>query len=204
MKKNRSKGFSLIELLTVVGIMALLMSISIPAIGTLARSSGVNQGASNLTALLEEARVSAMANSTYVYVGLDGSSNPDELHVSTMLSPTAEGNNTTNLVPLGKPVVLSKVNLTDSVQAPGAAVGSDVVNATESEISQLKRTVGGKTVNYAHVIKFAPDGTASAQANGISRWIQIGLAPASGKQSNPNAALIQISGLTGYVQIFRL
>ncbi|MDX6765812.1 MAG: prepilin-type N-terminal cleavage/methylation domain-containing protein [Candidatus Methylacidiphilales bacterium] len=207
MNWRKSQGFTLIELLIVVSIMALLVSLAVPALSSLSKSSGFSQSISNLTAQLDDARSLAMANNTYVYVGLNTAGTGGGIQLTSMLSKSAEDDTSAaNLLPLGKPVVLNRVSIKNSVSVTGAASGGDVLDAATSgtgRIPTLQRQVAGSLMNYPYVIKFAPDGSASALVDGLSRWIQIGLAPAYSNSSNTNVAVIQISGLTGNVQVFR-
>ena len=209
MKKRNfhSSGFTIIEILTVLAVASILLSLSVTAFQSLSRSSGLTAGVSNLSSLLERAQVYAMANSTYVYLGLDTTTSPGDMEVSTMFSPTADSTTTSNLLPVGKSVILSKINLSTALQVQshvtGAATGTSVVDAAASQIHSIQMQAGGKTYTCNYVIKFAPDGTATAQTNGISRWIQIGLTPNAVASSSPNMALIQVTGLTGCVQVFR-
>ncbi len=197
----------MVEILTVLAIASILLSLSVTAFQSLSRSSGLTAGVSNLSALLERAQVYAMANSTYVYLGMDTTTSPGDMEVSTMFSPTADSTTTSNLLPVGKSVILSKISLSTALQVQshvtGAATGASVVDAAASQIHSIQMQAGGKTYNCSYVIKFAPDGTATAQTSGISRWIQIGLTPNAVASSSSNMALIQVTGLTGCVQVFR-
>lgn len=144
-----------------------------------------------------------MANSTFVYFGLSPDAAKGELRVTGMSSPTGEGDNTSNLTPLGRAFVFDRVVLSDDVIVPGAQQGQSASRPSESAFPSFQRSVAGRSQTFDQVIRFGPDGTATVSANGVSRWIQIGLRPARSGQGDPNTAVIQISGLTGTVEVFR-
>jgi prepilin-type N-terminal cleavage/methylation domain-containing protein len=67
---NRRRGFTLIELIVVISIMAFLVLVGAPAFNLIGNSRDVSQSASDITSTLESARAYAMANNTYVFVGI--------------------------------------------------------------------------------------------------------------------------------------
>jgi len=81
-------GFTLLELLIVVGIIALLMLLIVPAFTTIKSGTDVTSALYGIQGLLENARTYAKANHTYVFVGfaeVDASINPS-------VSPQLAGN----------------------------------------------------------------------------------------------------------------
>jgi type II secretory pathway pseudopilin PulG len=62
-------AFSLIEMLTVVGIIVAMMMLAGPAFQAMKRSGDVTQGAYSISGTLEQARAYATANNTYAWVG---------------------------------------------------------------------------------------------------------------------------------------
>ncbi len=65
-------GFSLIELLVVIGIMAIILAIASPYVPGLLRGNQFDANVNNLTGILDEAREAATANNTYVWVAFTG------------------------------------------------------------------------------------------------------------------------------------
>ena len=63
------RGFTLIELMVVIGIMALLLALLIPAVNPLKRASDLTSAAYTINGALQQGRAFAMANNTYVWVG---------------------------------------------------------------------------------------------------------------------------------------
>jgi prepilin-type N-terminal cleavage/methylation domain-containing protein len=72
-------GFTLLELLIVVGIISLLLVLMIPAFTSLKSAGDISDAIYGIKGLLENARTYAKANHTYVFVGfaeVDASVNP--------------------------------------------------------------------------------------------------------------------------------
>lgn len=65
------RGFTLIEMLVVVGIILAMMALLVPAFNGIKTGSDVNSIAYEIKSTLDQARAYAMANGTYVYVGLE-------------------------------------------------------------------------------------------------------------------------------------
>ena len=66
---QRFNGFTLLELLIVVGIMALLLVLIAPAFTTIKGGTDVTSAAYTIKGVLDTARTYAKANNTYVWVG---------------------------------------------------------------------------------------------------------------------------------------
>src|SRR5437773_2892534 len=67
--KSIQAGFTLLELLIVVGIIALLMVLIAPAFTTIKGGSDVTSAAYTIKGVLDTARTYAKANNTYIWVG---------------------------------------------------------------------------------------------------------------------------------------
>src|SRR5437773_9174206 len=70
---QRSWAFTLIEMLVVMGIIAILMVLLAPAFTSLKSAGDVTSAAYTVKGVLDTARTYAMANSTYTWVGFYGS-----------------------------------------------------------------------------------------------------------------------------------
>lgn len=66
---RRKAGFTLMELILVVGIMALLMIVVLPAVNGLKNARNITDAAYSIKDLLELARNHALLNTTYTWVG---------------------------------------------------------------------------------------------------------------------------------------
>jgi prepilin-type N-terminal cleavage/methylation domain-containing protein len=67
----RQDGFTLVELLVVIGMMVLLSSLAIPALESLKKADSLNSATASVATLLDEARAYAMAHNTYVFIGFE-------------------------------------------------------------------------------------------------------------------------------------
>lgn len=72
------QGFSLIELLVVIGIMAILAAMALPSIQGLAGSAGRKGAVNSLLGTFEQARAAALETGTNTYVGFADRHFPDE------------------------------------------------------------------------------------------------------------------------------
>src|SRR5262249_31678218 len=63
-------AFTLLELLIVIGVIAILCVLIVPAFTTMTNASGVASAIYGVQGVLENARAYAKANHTYVFVGL--------------------------------------------------------------------------------------------------------------------------------------
>src|SRR6266513_2502174 len=68
-KRGRCRGFTLLELLVVIGIIALLMVLIVPAFTNMKSGTDVTSAAYTIKGVLDTARTYAKANNTYTWVG---------------------------------------------------------------------------------------------------------------------------------------
>jgi prepilin-type N-terminal cleavage/methylation domain-containing protein len=68
--KIRRAGFTLVELLVVVGIIVLMMTLVVPAFNAIRGGTDFTSEVFDISGLLEEARAYAMSNNTFVLVGI--------------------------------------------------------------------------------------------------------------------------------------
>ena len=69
-QRERPGGFTLLELLIVIGLIAILLVLVGPAFTTMKSGSDVTSAIYGVKGVLENARAYAKANHTYVFVGL--------------------------------------------------------------------------------------------------------------------------------------
>jgi prepilin-type N-terminal cleavage/methylation domain-containing protein len=69
-ERGRSSGFTLLELLIVVGIIAILFVLIAPAFTTIKSGTDVTSAAYTIKGVLDTARTYAKANNTYTWVGI--------------------------------------------------------------------------------------------------------------------------------------
>lgn len=197
------RGFSLIELLTVIAIMALLSGVGNIAVQSLGQSQKVGTAAEQLREAVELARVRSMVTGVYHWVGIrpdvDGKNLLVRLYRAT--NPSANG----STIPgerYGREVKLPMVRISDSIGADGSRPSADATLSTTGAWLAVAPSgeirldaVTGFWSDQARSIEFQEPPTA------MNRWIQIGLSPEVGPDSN--FAVIQIAGLTGQTEIYR-
>src|SRR6476469_6179666 len=132
------RGFTLLELLVVVGIIGLLLVLIAPAFTTIKGGTDVTSAAYTIQGVLDTARTYAKANNTYTWVGFfeEDASNPPLAGVGrivmsivaskdgTMIyNPTNLGqqNLTSGLVQVGKLTKIDNMHLWTHTDAPSGA-----------------------------------------------------------------------------------
>src|SRR5713101_3892712 len=141
---QRFNGFTLLELLIVVGIIGLLMVLIAPAFTTIKGGGDVTSAAYTIKGVLDTARTYAKANNTYVWVGFFEenvsnplSPNPDAPTIGRLVMSivaSSDGTNVasssgtiapTKLIQVGKLTKIDNVHLATNLSAgSGAPPGS--------------------------------------------------------------------------------
>ena len=205
---RRRSGFTFIELLTVITIIAAVTSLSVPALQSLRSSQTVNQAIGNVSDTVEFARKFAMANHTYVRVGFSEAAvypgNPVESTIVITLysvDGTLDAATGTDMADsskwqiLGKPMVLSSFKADDNLGSSGDDTPSS------SNIAQLTRQVaalGG--VSFKSFIQCNPNGETCVSTSGPSRYIKMGWVSSVAKN---NLFVVRLSGINGSISILR-
>lgn len=214
---DRTRAFTLLELLTVLGIMALVSIASVPAVSALTKSSKINQAMSQITGTLEQARQYAVANNTYTWVAFyqdNNSTDGSKVHVATLGSK--DGTDPTDGFTMGGSVDMEKViplNRNASfaqVQLKQAGANAwptlpAVPAVYLSNTVSFGVNIPGKGVTaFNQVVQFTPAGEAKVSP-GIPSVIELGLRPvhAGNAENADNIAVIRIAGMTGQTRLFR-
>lgn len=220
---SRCKAFSLVELLVVVGIVGVLTVAAVPAFSNLRGAGAVTRGAYDLASMLEQARTYAVANNTYVFVGLlerDGNdatrSGIGELWIAAVASKDGTKNfgaNSANLMPLSKIIKYSELHLADELPSTGdlaRPVVEDAFrlgNSAATAPNSFSMTQAGTAMQFTKIIQFDPRGTAKipSSVSAIPSKMEIGLAEARGNTalSSQNCAALVVDGVTGSVRVYR-
>lgn len=197
-------AFSLVELLVVLAIVTALIGATAPSFTSILMGTGVDAAAGQMAGAFEQAHALAITNHSYVYVAMN-QVNSNTLMLAIADSPSGDSDikSASAIVRIAK---LMNVTLMDSsnvrglVSLPDAATNADSI--TNSKIGSLTLQLGGTSVQCDYVVRIAPSGQAFTNSTGISRYIQVGLAPAH-RPNSKDLALIQMTGLTGNVSIFQ-
>jgi prepilin-type N-terminal cleavage/methylation domain-containing protein len=152
LQRERASAFTLLELLIVIGIIAILLVLIAPAFTTIKSAGDVTSAAYTIKGVLDTARTYAKANNTYTWVGFyeEDVSQPSIAHGadpctgcigrlvmsivaskngSIIYDPTnlAQQNLTTSLIQLGKLTKIDNVHLwthTDAPSGTGSTFGA--------------------------------------------------------------------------------
>ena len=228
-----SRGFTLVELLVVVGIIALLMVLVAPAFTSIKSAGDVTSAAYTVKGVLDTARTYAKTNNTYTWVGFAGSigSNQQQYvtgQVKVAIVASKDGTNlwstnntlpSASLIQLGKMMTLDNVHIGDTGTPTndGTDFESRANVDSDHRISTSPNTPYPFTVQqttFNKWIQFSPRGEALVHGGSfnIVEDTEVGVLPTHGtalavRQSGNswlgNVAAVQIKGFAGNTRIYR-
>ncbi len=199
-------GFTMIELLVVITIMAILSILIVPASASLLASANFRSNVTVVDGILEEAYSAALARNTYVWIGFSQLSiNGGGVGIVAVYSPHEDPNDFPgNVNLLTKPVFLHNINLGNisaaQISNPNRMTTS-VGQITGANLGSFAAPIGGSSQTLSYVIKITPSGQISLSTSNKYAWIEIGLAPLNG--NGKNAAVLQMNAFTGRVATYR-
>lgn len=214
---HRSRcGFSVLELLTVMGVIAVLIGMLVPAVSSWRGSGDLTKTVYDVSGLLEAARTQAMARNSYVWVGFasdqDASSAVNEKQLVVAVKTAPDGAkppnlNAASLINLGKPQTFNNVQLSSGLGTyDGKKPVADKQLASTSSTDSFSASRNGVNYTFSKILEFNSVGEVRI-LNEVqpSRWIEIGLLPTHGQvvDTQGNSAALQIGGLTGQPRVFR-
>ena len=213
---NHSRGFTLMELLTVMSIMAVVVGLSVPALQGMAGAGSVNQSIGDLSGALESARAYAMANHTYVRVGLAQVA-ADTIHaqpsVAVVMIFSADGEldaaastdmaDSTKWPLVRPPLLLQNLVFSDTLNGATPNTSSDSY-PSQTDIGHL--ALAGMPalsgVSFTAFVQFEPSGEARVMTTQLARNIKIALDKPSPQQGK-NPFILRLSGVNGSILVLR-
>jgi prepilin-type N-terminal cleavage/methylation domain-containing protein len=226
-ERRRCHGFTLLELLIVIGIIAVLLVLIASAFTTIKSGGDVTSATYTIKGALDTARTYAKANNTYTWVGFAGSigttvtgqvqiaivASKDGTDLGTGANITGPPNDiTTGVTPVGKLLRIDNIDIGDT----GVPTNDGTEFGNRPAVDSAYRVSASGDTDYPFVvqqvtfkrwIRFSPRGEAVVKggATQIARYAEVGVLPTYGTTLavTPNIAAIQISGLGGSVRIYR-
>lgn len=204
-------GFSLIELLVVIAIISLLAGLAVPAFHSIGQARGAAEAADRIAASIEFARAEAVSRKTFVWLGIQETTNAGNPALRLGIVCSADG--TTNSLPLnlrqlGQPVLVDRVGILPYAQLD---VGTNLSQAVDLAGSPggLDFQIGGTRFASRRTIAFTPLGEAGT--NPAPAWphsfdpvLAIGIRQARGTNLSTNSDIaVAIDGATGFGTILR-
>ena len=230
-RRNGRGGFTLVELLTVMAIIAIVTGVVVSGIPGIKGAGDINKAAEDISGALEQARTMAMAGNTYAWVGFfeENASAPGvaggtgQVVISITTATDGTNLNSTGTAPSALPYG-SLIQVNRLLRIPNLHLDSlaatDVPTRTTVPAStyQVANTAFANgttfpfplsatpTYNFTQVIQFNPQGDASRIYASPVQLMEIGLRPARGSAINTTSkdlVAIQIAGIGGKVTVYR-
>ena len=228
--RSGRRGFSLLELLTVLVIISIMSALVVAAIGSLGKADGFNSATTALSTLLEQARAYAMANNTYVFVGIEetdasqpagGAQNSGIGRVALQAYASLDG--TLNLA-AGNRQAIDRLQILNNLHIPASlsATSGTLANRPSADYSLGSSTgstsyptvssgniITAGNFTFTKVIAFDALGVVhipTSPAISGFQYIEIDAEPTNGtviSTNTTNVSAIQIDATTGAVTVFR-
>ena len=180
-KKSSDGGFTLIELMIVVGILSIIMAVAIPTITTWLPKYRVNSAARDIGSTMQMARLKAASNAVEYRVVINKSVAPLSIQVekgNTMSGSTAWTVETNNYKEFEREIVFNSIT-------PAS---------TEQNV-QIYRTDGTTPAGLCNIVRFSPNGSTNV---GSELVVQLTSSKDAAAQYS-----VKVSNTTGRVKVDR-
>jgi prepilin-type N-terminal cleavage/methylation domain-containing protein len=214
-------AFTLVELLVVISIMSVLAAVTTWSIYGNQTSGRANAAILTLGGFVDECRQYAIANNTYVYVGIcqnPAATGPaSEVWLGAVASSdgtdvSSAGKNTltvgTNVKAISKLMILQGVDIQNATQSQFATATnwtapSGATDASQPGAAQIG-PLGAANAMIPLSFYFAPDGSVSTNGT-VTTCLALGLEISAGSTPSHHVdpAVFQVTGLTGITKVFR-
>ncbi len=202
--RKHPTGFSVLELLLVLGIVAVMASFSTFAISSLTHSRYLDHASREIAGLIEQSQIHAVANQQPVWLGfanLDSGSNTGVLVTAFAEVESATGD--LQFEPLSRPKFLSRVSLGRSSFTTANTTNildvSEDFNATLSVLPVGR--VGATNHELEHVIRIGVGGDIQTAPNNMPRRLEIVLMRSDARAGNGGVSrALAIDGLMGSIE----
>ncbi|HSI82856.1 MAG: Tfp pilus assembly protein FimT/FimU [Candidatus Methylacidiphilales bacterium] len=213
-RRASSAGFTLAELIVVIGIVLTMSALTGPAIRSLSGAGTVNKASEDLARTVELARSHAMANQTYVRLCIS-----DEVADTVVMLPifsadgTLDADTAADMSDVKKwpamnmPLILSQFSMDDTINATAPSTTTDQLPSA-SNIAMVRRLVRGFGTDAAGLrfnkfIQFNPNGEARIDKGITARYIKLALNKTKGYGKKDNAFIVRLSGVNGTINVLR-
>lgn len=218
-RQSRVRGFSLIELLVVMGIVSSLIAVTVFASSSYMRSASFNSSLVKITGLLETARQHAVSQNTYVWVAFRPGEGED-LSLEAVLYSSRDGTDTLNWQGTVSPsddrfAILTKREIFGGLQLLLPTVPPSIYNringltptASEDVANSLAFQWQGSglsaPLDFTYTVQFTPRGEAKS-SNALASHIDLGLAGIQGDVAvNAPVAVVRLAGISGRAKVYQ-
>ncbi|MCC6356394.1 MAG: hypothetical protein IT577_21105, partial [Verrucomicrobiae bacterium] len=213
------------ELLTVLGIIGVLVTLSVPALRGVSEGTGMMQALTRIGGTLDLARNYAVANNTHTWVAFTENAEAGDSLIRLVAFASRTGTNLdseeggalvefpTDNVELISPIeTLRQVRLTGAIPDNNGLKSSEAL-ASAGEITEFPSSSVGLQIKvqertFTRSIHFKPSGEAAIE-NVLPETIQIVVIPEKvvgqpvNEKDERQASVIRVSGLTGQAVVYQ-